>query len=144
MINVKASPTTTSHWQKLTELHTQYQSKSVEQLNDLIRQDAANASMPQAYRLILSRNFVNQEILDELVALAKTQGMAEKIQQLIAGEEVNNTEARAAHHTALRLPDSAQTRDLTSAKRSKKLKRLPRTCAIKAGAAAMTLRLPMS
>ena len=109
MRNVKASPTTTPHWQKLIELHAQYQSQSIEQLNDLPAKrgqcvDAAGLSVD------LSRNFVNQVILDELVALANTQGMAEKIKQLIAGEEVNNTEARAAHHTALRLPDSAQTR----------------------------------
>ena len=109
MKNVKACPTNTAHWQKLTELHAQYQSQSIEQLNDLPAQsgqciEAAGLSVD------LSRNFVNQVILDELVALAKTQAMPEKINQLIAGEEVNNTEARAAHHTALRLPDSAQTR----------------------------------
>ena len=109
MKNVKTSPRDTAHWTKLTQLHDQYRSHSIEQLNDLTTNsgqtiDAAGLSVD------LSRNLVNQAILDELVALAKTQGMPEKISQLIAGEAVNNTEARAAHHSALRLPDTAQTR----------------------------------
>ena len=109
MKNVKVSPSHTAHWKKLTELHKQYRSQSIEQLNDLTANshqtmDAAGLSVD------LSRNFVNQVIVDELVALAKTQGMPAKISQLIAGEAVNNTEDRAAHHSALRLPDDTQTR----------------------------------
>ncbi|MDG1938890.1 MAG: glucose-6-phosphate isomerase [Pseudomonadales bacterium] len=118
MTNVKADPSNTHHWKKLTELHDKHQSQSIEQLNDLAANsgqciDAAGLSVD------LSRNFVNQAILDELVALAKKQGISEKISQLIAGEAVNNTEARAAHHSALRLPDSIQTRPEVSATQQK-------------------------
>lgn len=49
-----------------------------------------------------SRNRISREILDLLLKLADASGFAEWRQRLFAGEQINNTEQRAALHTLLR------------------------------------------
>lgn len=49
-----------------------------------------------------SKNRVTDESLTLLLQLAKQQGVAEKIQQMFAGERFNSTEGRPALHSALR------------------------------------------
>ena len=49
-----------------------------------------------------SKQRINKDTLNSLVALAEQQGLQEKISQLLRGEPLNGTEGRAALHTALR------------------------------------------
>lgn len=52
----------------------------------------------------LSKNLVTEEILAQLLELAKDAGVAERYQAMISGEHINVTEDRAVLHTALRRP----------------------------------------
>ncbi|KEA64257.1 Glucose-6-phosphate isomerase [Marinobacterium lacunae] len=54
--------------------------------------------------LDLSRQRLLPETLDQLVALAESCELQQKIDALVSGEPVNSTEGRAALHTALRTP----------------------------------------
>ena len=58
--------------------------------------------------LDLSRQRLDPQVLEELIALANSQGMTDAISKLLSGERVNTTENRAALHSALRLPESAE------------------------------------
>lgn len=51
-----------------------------------------------------SKNFCNPETLKLLMDLAKQAGVTEGIAAMFAGEHINNSEDRAALHTALRAP----------------------------------------
>lgn len=57
-----------------------------------------------------SRARISQKVLNELLSIAESKHLSEQIQLLINGAELNNTEQRAAHHTALRLPEQQQDR----------------------------------
>ncbi|NYD59153.1 glucose-6-phosphate isomerase [Nocardioides marinisabuli] len=56
----------------------------------------------------LSKNLVDETVLEQLLALAEQTGVAERRDAMLAGERVNVTEDRAVLHTALRLPRDAQ------------------------------------
>ena len=49
-----------------------------------------------------SKNLINEEVLEKLVSLAEQAGVPEWREKLFSGAAVNNTEERAAMHTALR------------------------------------------
>lgn len=49
-----------------------------------------------------SKNRINDQILANLVALAKEVGLPERMQQMFRGEKINRTENRAVLHVALR------------------------------------------
>ncbi len=49
-----------------------------------------------------SKNRIDDQVLDGLLALAEQQGMAQWIERLVTGDIVNDTEARPALHSALR------------------------------------------
>ncbi|WP_114800727.1 glucose-6-phosphate isomerase [Moraxella canis] len=51
-----------------------------------------------------SKQAIDDEVLAKLIQLADTFDLSQKISDLITGEKVNDTEQRAALHTALRLP----------------------------------------
>ncbi|OAU95699.1 glucose-6-phosphate isomerase [Moraxella catarrhalis] len=51
-----------------------------------------------------SKQAIDDEILAKLIQLADIFNLSQKISDLITGEKVNDTEQRAALHTALRLP----------------------------------------
>lgn len=51
-----------------------------------------------------SKQLIHDEVLSNLLTLAKENELDKKIKQLITGEKVNDTENRPALHTALRLP----------------------------------------
>ena len=55
-----------------------------------------------------SKQRVTTETLKQLMALARQQQLPEKIQQLLQGASLNQTEGRAALHTALRSPADAK------------------------------------
>src|SRR3954447_22445144 len=54
-----------------------------------------------------SKNRVTDETLRRLVALAEQQGVAERRDQMFAGERINMTEDRPVLHVALRMPRGA-------------------------------------
>ena len=56
----------------------------------------------------LSKNLVDETVLEQLLALAEQTGVAKRRDAMLAGERVNVTEDRAVLHTALRLPRDAQ------------------------------------
>jgi glucose-6-phosphate isomerase len=55
-----------------------------------------------------SKNRINNETLQHLVALAEAANLPEHIENLFAGKHVNFTEQRAAWHTSLRDPNALQ------------------------------------
>ena len=52
----------------------------------------------------LSKNLVDQDTIDKLIALAEACNLAESREKMFEGVHINNTEDRAVLHTALRLP----------------------------------------
>ncbi|MCF1711944.1 glucose-6-phosphate isomerase [Corynebacterium argentoratense] len=52
----------------------------------------------------LSKNLVDQDTIDKLIALAEACNLAEAREKMFEGVHINNTEDRAVLHTALRLP----------------------------------------
>ncbi len=57
-----------------------------------------------------SRACISQAVLNELLTIAESKHLTKQIQLLTHGAELNSTERRAAHHTALRLPENLQNR----------------------------------
>ena len=55
-------------------------------------------------RLDLTRQRLTVEALDTLIALARRQGVPERVEAMFRGERINVTEDRSVLHTALRLP----------------------------------------
>ncbi|XP_033936179.1 glucose-6-phosphate isomerase-like [Pseudochaenichthys georgianus] len=49
-----------------------------------------------------SKNLINQEVMDMLIALAKSRGVEEAREKMFSGEKINFTEGRAVLHVALR------------------------------------------
>ena len=91
-------PTENSHWQALLSLQ-----------ETLLAQEAASYTNKQSVcgiTLDLSRQKINQPILEELLLLAESSNLSESIESLFNGATVNYTEQRAALHTALRDPRS--------------------------------------
>ena len=117
------SPQQGGHILALQQLYLRYHAAKVSDVNDLnLSHDTfqENARLSAAGLTIdLSRAIINQEIFDELISFAETMGLREKIQALIDGAEVNNTEQRAAHHTALRCPPAKQGRAEVTATQNK-------------------------
>ncbi|MBM7510414.1 glucose-6-phosphate isomerase [Nocardioides salarius] len=56
----------------------------------------------------LSKNLLDDTVLDQLLALAEQTGVEARRDAMMAGERVNVTEDRAVLHTALRLPRDAE------------------------------------
>ncbi|WP_448854202.1 glucose-6-phosphate isomerase [Corynebacterium frankenforstense] len=56
----------------------------------------------------LSKNLLDEETRDALVALAEEIGLKDRVEAMFSGEHINNTEDRAVLHTALRLPAEEQ------------------------------------
>lgn len=57
-----------------------------------------------------SKQKINEEVVAELVELAKEAGVAESIEAQFSGEKINQTEGRAVLHTALRAAKSEEVR----------------------------------
>ncbi|KAG7218061.1 hypothetical protein INR49_020650 [Caranx melampygus] len=52
--------------------------------------------------LDFSKNLINQDIMDMLLAMAKSRGVEEAREKMFSGEKINFTEGRAVLHVALR------------------------------------------
>jgi glucose-6-phosphate isomerase len=95
------------YWQQLQELAEQPWS-----LDKLFAQDTERTTRfsTQAGALYMdySKQCIDGTILDNLLSLANSCELSERIDSLLQGAMVNTSEARAALHTALRLPATAK------------------------------------
>ncbi|MFP5415916.1 MAG: glucose-6-phosphate isomerase [Actinomycetes bacterium] len=96
--------TKTDAWERLTELHASF-------TPDLRGWFAGDPHRARALtrtagdlHVDLSKNLVNEAVLEALVALADEIDLAGKRDAMLRGEHINNTEDRAVLHTALRRP----------------------------------------
>lgn len=98
------NPTKTNAWQKLTAHFEQMKHQQMTDLfaNDPERFENFSQEFEQILLLDYSKNILSKETLDLLLDLAKECNLEEGIQQLFAGETINETEGRAVLHTALR------------------------------------------
>ncbi|MGS2665404.1 glucose-6-phosphate isomerase [Corynebacterium glucuronolyticum] len=96
---------TTHEWKDL-EAHQTEMSET--NLRELFASDPDRASRftfdAAGLHVDLSKNLINEDTVDKLVALAEAAGLKEKIEAMFTGEHLNNTEDRAVLHTALRIP----------------------------------------
>ena len=99
----KINPTKTDSWEKLK--------LNFEQLKDVKMQDlfTSETLRNENFRinweditLDFSKNRITSETLDLLYKLAEECGLTKAINAQFAGENINETEDRAVHHTALR------------------------------------------
>ncbi len=97
------NPTTTQSWKQLSEHAAKM--KQVH-MRDLFQQDKERfskfSSCAEDIVFDFSKNIIQEETLDLLLALAKECGVAEAIDAMFSGSPINHTEKRAVLHTALR------------------------------------------
>ena len=97
-------PTTTAAWARLQQLHDDF----VPDLRGAFADDpgrAARYSFDAADLYAdLSKNLIDDDVLDALVQLAGETGVAAHRDAMFGGEHINVTEDRAVLHTALRRP----------------------------------------
>ncbi|MBX3650144.1 MAG: glucose-6-phosphate isomerase [Burkholderiales bacterium] len=103
-----ASLTRTPAWRALAEHRRTWRDRH---LRGLFAADPQRFSRfsAEACGLLLdySKNLVTAETLELLLALARERGLEDRISDLLAGKRVNNTEKRAAWHSALRAGHAA-------------------------------------
>jgi glucose-6-phosphate isomerase len=97
-------PTTTTAWATLTGLKAAY----TPDLRGAFADDADRAARFTRtcadLHVDLSKNLLDDDIVEALVALADEVGLAERRDAMYAGERINVTENRSVLHTALRRP----------------------------------------
>ena len=95
------------YWQQLQQLAKQSWS-----LDSLFTQDDTRAAHFSAQAGVLymdySKQCIDDTVLDGLLGLANSCDLSLRIDELMKGAMVNTSEARAALHTALRLPETAK------------------------------------
>ena len=98
----KINPTTTKSWTKLVAL-SKKASFSIAQLleNDPSRLNKFSFDF-QSTHFDFSKNLVSDDVLQELISLAKECKLEDALDSLFAGEKINETENRAVLHTELR------------------------------------------
>jgi glucose-6-phosphate isomerase len=98
----------TDEWHALARHHADLEGRS---LRDLFAADPdrVDRCTVEAGDLVLdySKNLIDVETVDLLVALARRAGVEERRDAMFAGEHINVTEDRAVLHTALRAPAGA-------------------------------------
>ena len=93
-------------WQSLES-----QRESLPHLRELFASDPDRASKFQIEAAGLffdySKNLITEKTIDDLISLANSAGLRERIDAMFRGDKINITENRAVLHTALRAPRSA-------------------------------------
>ena len=108
-MNKKSEQATSELLQSLKELPLP--NSEMNDLNFSMDESHSNPRLSAAGLTVdFSRATICQEVLNELLSIAESKHIGEHIQLLLNGYELNNTEQRAAHHTALRLPENLQNR----------------------------------
>jgi glucose-6-phosphate isomerase len=90
-------------WQNLINLQDKYQKTSIKDLFDN-DPDRVNRYSFQLDDLMidLSKNLINQEIIDNLIKLAESANLSQSIESFFKGDKLNYTENRPALHFLLR------------------------------------------
>jgi glucose-6-phosphate isomerase len=97
------NPTTTQAWQKLETLFMTLQATHMRELFDEDPERFQKFSLQfEDILLDYSKNLIQQDVMRELVALAKEVELKEGIEAMFRGAKINRTEDRAVLHTALR------------------------------------------
>ncbi len=102
------NPTTTRSWAELNDLA----SKSPDSLREFFKE---NDNRLKTFTFDLedlhfdfSKNTISNEVLEQLISLAKECKLTDAIQSMFKGEAINQTENRAVLHTALRSLEPTQ------------------------------------
>lgn len=106
--SVSASLTRTPAWRALVAHHRSWNERHLRDLFAADPQRFERFSL-EAGGLLLdySKNLITTETRDLLVQLAMERGLPDRVAALLAGKRVNQTEKRAAWHTALRAGEAA-------------------------------------
>ena len=108
------TPVNTSAWNKLTDLASELQSSDSLSIKDLFEQDNRRVDKYSLeageLRLDFSKNLVDDQIWEQLLALAEQSPLCAHRDAMFSGENINRTEDRAVLHAALR----AKPEDVTS------------------------------
>ena len=101
----KINPTETNSWKALQELHDLSNTVTLKELfaKSVNRFDLFSISHKDLL-LDYSKNHIDTEIFDALLALAEELDLKEGIASMFRGDRINETEDRAVLHTALRCP----------------------------------------
>ena len=97
--------TSTTAWNDLLKLHAE---KNKSTLREMFDRDSGRAEAftfdAAGLHVDLSKNLVDEDVLEALVALAEEAGVKDATEKMFTGEHINSTEDRAVLHTALRIP----------------------------------------
>ena len=97
--------TQTQAWKDLQKLHAEKPEMTLRELFNSDEQRAQKYTFDAAgLHVDLSKNLVDEDVLDALVALAEEAGLKDATERMFQGAHINSTEDRAVLHTALRLP----------------------------------------
>lgn len=100
---VANSLTNSSAWRTLTALAAKEKVNIINELqNDPGRVSQMTKRIGDSYTVDLSKNLVNEKIMNALYELAKQEDLSGWIEKMFTGEQINSTEKRAVLHTALR------------------------------------------
>ena len=101
------NPTQTIAWQNLTKHYQEMQSASMKSMfaNDASRTEKFHIEWND-FIIDYSKNIINDETMEHLLALANEVDLADAIAQQFSGDIINQTENREVLHTALRMPKS--------------------------------------
>jgi glucose-6-phosphate isomerase len=100
---IKKNPTQTAAWQKLSEHYLQIKDKHMRQMfaADPQRHQKFSIAFQDIY-LDYSKNRIEQQTMEYLIQLAEEMRLSEAMEAMRKGEHINETEARAVLHIALR------------------------------------------
>lgn len=99
----KINPIETIAWQKLEEIHFEFDSTHMKELFAQDKKRFEKYSLKfEDILLDYSKNLVNDEVKTVLIELANECGLKGAIESMFTGEKINATENRAVLHTALR------------------------------------------
>ena len=97
--------TQTQAWKDLQKLHAEKTEMTLRELFNSDEQRAQKYTFDAAgLHVDLSKNLVDEDVLEGLVALAEEAGLKDATERMFQGAHINSTEDRAVLHTALRLP----------------------------------------
>ena len=100
------NPTATASWNKLVQLATQIKTTQEYFTADSSRAETFSIAWEQFF-VDYSKNHIDKEIKETLVALAKEVGLEEARTAYFGGKAINQTEGRSVLHTALRASKNA-------------------------------------
>ncbi|WP_291789393.1 glucose-6-phosphate isomerase [Cecembia sp.] len=95
-------PTCTKAWRKLSALNEQYKGLHIKDLFQDTSRFEKYSLQKEEILVDFSKNRINQDIFDALIALADEVDLKSAIDSMISGKIINGTEGRAVLHTALR------------------------------------------